>query len=205
MSANNPDNSQSDSYQNQLIQNQPILMLDRTDSLLLVVDVQSRFVPVIHEGEVLVQHVGILMQAANLMGIPTLVSEQYPKGLGYTDERLQAFYGENTHRLEKEAFGCGADEAMAAWLKGQHKKQIVVCGIEAHVCVSQTVHQLLRVGYEVFLVENAVSSRTLENKRIALNRMASSGAVSVSTEMVLFEWMQTASHPNFKAIQALIK
>jgi nicotinamidase-related amidase len=185
--------------------NQPILMLDREDSLLLVVDVQSRFVPVIHEGEALVNQVGILMQAANIIGIPTLVSEQYPKGLGFTDERLQVFYTEKTHRLEKEAFGCGADEAMASWLQAQHKKQIVVCGIEAHVCVNQTVHQLLRAGYEVFLVENAVSSRTLENKQIALKRMSHSGTISVSTEMVLFEWMQAATYPHFKAIQALIK
>lgn len=184
---------------------QHIPMLDREDSLLLVVDVQSRFVPVIYEGEALVKQVGILMQAANIIGIPTLVSEQYPKGLGHTDERLQAFYSEKTHCLEKDAFGCGADEAMASWLQAQHKKQIVVCGIEAHVCVNQTVHQLLRAGYEVFLVENAVSSRTSENKEIALKRMRYSGAISVSTEMVLFEWMQAATYPHFKAVQSLIK
>lgn len=181
----------------------PILSLN--DSVLLVVDVQTRFVPVIADGEALVKQVGILMQAANLLGVPTLVSEQYPKGLGYTDERLQAFYTETTTRLEKTAFGCGADAGMMDWLKSQGRRQIVVCGIEAHVCVNQTVNQLLQEGFEVFLVHNAVSSRSLENKATALLRLTQAGAVPSNTEMVLFEWMHTAEHPQFKAVQALIK
>lgn len=175
------------------------------DSLLLVVDIQERFVPIIHESDRVLKNTAILMQAANNLGVSIMVSEQYPKGLGPTAAELKRWYTPETVTLEKSAFGCLEDQGMKDYLAASGKRQMVVCGIEAHVCVNQTVHQLLSMGYPVFLVVDAVSSRTVANMQVGLQKMIQSGAIPCSTEMVLFEWMRDAAHPDFKAVQALIK
>lgn len=180
-------------------------LLSVENSVLLVVDVQEKFIDVVHEGEKLVEKTGILVQAASELGVPVVVSEQYTKGLGFTAPEVKALLPENTVVLEKAAFGCLADEAIRQHLTGLDRKQVLVCGLEAHVCVSQTVLQLLAEGYEVHVAYDAVTSRHKKSIKIALAKLEQAGAVPCSVEMALFEWMRCSTHPSFKTIQALIK
>lgn len=181
-------------------------LLNAKNSVLLVVDVQERFMPVIHGVEAMNDNIAVLIQAAQILGVPTVVTEQYPKGLGHTIEQLQSVLPEDgtVPVLEKVEFGALADSQVQAALPSE-RKQLVVCGIETHVCVNQTVHQALEQGWQTHVVRDAVSSRHPDNHATALEKMTQSGAIATTTEMVLFEWLSTSKHPQFKAIQQLIK
>jgi nicotinamidase-related amidase len=173
--------------------------------VLLVVDVQEKFTPVIHQSQQLITQVGRLIQAADQLTVPIVVSEQYPQGLGHTNGALLSLLPETVHTRVKTTFGCLADTGIEALLSELARPQVVVCGIEAHICVNQSVHQLLEAGYQVHLVFDAVSSRAEANRDIGIQKMIQSGAVPSCVEMVLFEWLQDATHPAFKPVQALIK
>lgn len=183
--------------------NRPLLQPEQV--LLLVVDLQERFAPAIPAWDGVVRRCGQLIEGCALLDIPVVVSEQYPQGLGHTVPAIQQRLPAHAARFEKTTFGCGADPQIQQALAEKNRSQILVCGIETHVCVNQTVHQLLAAGYQVHLVENAVASRHTEDSQIALARMRQSGAIPTSVEMALFELMGVARHPQFKAIQALIK
>ncbi len=180
-------------------------LLSPESSCLLVVDIQEKFIPVIHEYERVVAKTRIMLEAAGILGVPVIVSEQYPKGLGHTVSALVDAFPLKSEVLEKTAFGCHADAGMAGKLKELGRKQVVVVGIEAHVCVNQTVHQLLGAGYQVHLIEDALGSRSPENRETGIIKMRASGAIPSCVEMALFEWMGDAKHPHFKDVQALIK
>ena len=171
---------------------------------LLVVDIQTRLVPAMHSGERVVANAGILMASARRLGIPLLVSEQYPRGLGPTVPELSKYLSEK-ETFEKVEFSCLGNAAYRRAFESLGRKQVVVTGIEAHVCVMQTVLDLLDAGYETAVVADAVSSRTPENHRHALDRMARAGAEIVTTEMVVFEWLGKAGTPEFKELSALIR
>jgi len=180
-------------------------LLSLESSCLLVVDIQEKFVSVIDEYERVVAKSKIMIQAAGMLGVPVIVSEQYPKGLGQTVSELSEVYPEKTQIHDKTAFGCLGDVGLTEQIAALGKKQIVVVGIETHVCVNQTVHQLLNADYQVHLIEDALGSRSSENRDIGIAKMRASGAVSSCVEMALFEWMGDAKHPRFKDVQALIK
>ncbi len=180
-------------------------LLDAQQTVLLVIDIQEKFVPVIQNSGPLIERTGILIETAKQLDIPILISEQYPEGLGPTASQLLEKLPSSATRLEKTAFGCLGDHAMAHYFQALGRQQVMVCGIEAHVCVNQTVHQLLESGYEPHLIEDAISSRDLHHCEIALNKMRQSGAVDGCVEMAVFELMRHAKHPDFKALQALIK
>lgn len=180
-------------------------LLNSKHSALLIVDIQEKFLPVVWESESLVANTRILIEAAARLELPILVSEQYPKGLGHTAEALISVLPESAVTLTKSAFGCLEDFGMKTHLASLQRKQIIVCGIEAHVCVNQTVHQLLAAGYEPHLIQDALSSRVEVNYRIGLQKMTQSGAIPSCVEMALFELMQDAAHPLFKPLQQLIK
>ncbi len=180
-------------------------MLRPETSLLLVVDIQEKFVPIIDGCGRVIAKSKILLKAAGLLGVPVIVSEQYPKGLGRTTAELVAAYPEGVEVLEKTAFGCLGDEAIRARVDALARRQVVVCGIETHVCVNQTVHQLLASGHQVHLIEEAIASRAASNREAGLAKMRSSGAIPSCVETALFEWMGDAKHPRFKEVQALIK
>lgn len=180
-------------------------LLNAEESLLLVVDIQEKFAPVIPDYGTLIDRVGILVRACGRLSVPVVVSEQYPKGLGHTVEALKAILPAGAVVLEKTAFGCGGDPAMLSHLKDSGRGQIIVCGIEAHVCVNQTVHQLLEAGFQVHLMQDAVASRNKKDRKTALAKMLQSGAVPGCVEMALFEMMGTARHACFKELQALVK
>lgn len=181
-------------------------LLRRGETGLVVVDVQEGFRSVIDGFEELTRNVGILAEGFGILGRPVLVSEQYPKGLGQTvaevEDRLPAF----TDRIEKLRFSaCGVDGFEDA-LKRARCSRWVVCGIESHVCVNQTVHDLLERGYEVHVAEDAVSSRTAANRRTGIEKMLAAGARATSAEMAaLFEMLEQAGGDEFKAISKLVR
>ncbi len=180
------------------------MRMKANQSALIVVDLQERLIPAIHEGGRVIANARILMQAANRLDVPTLISEQYSKGLGHSVPDI-AELAEVESTLEKMHFSCLSDSEIERRLRELGRKQAVVCGTEAHVCVLQSVLELIELGYQVFVVEDAVSSRTPESKRIAMTRMQAAGVQAVTTEMVVFEWLEKAGTPEFKELSALIK
>lgn len=180
-------------------------LLKPDSATLLVVDMQEKFAQAIPTFGKLLQRIQVLLKASEILKIPMVVSEQYPKGLGHTSEALRQSFTPEVAIFEKTSFGCGDNEAIMGHLENLGRQQIMLCGIEAHVCVNQTAHQLMQAGYEVHLIQDAIDSRQPSDREAAIAKMQQSGVIPVSVEMALFELLQEASHPDFKAIQALIK
>ena len=174
--------------------------LDRDRTALVVVDVQEGFRTAIPDFERVARATATLIEGAETLGIPVLITEQYPKGLGETAGEVAEHLPEGTKPLEKLVFS--AADADGFDLGG--RDQALVCGIETHVCVNQTVLDLLEAGTEVQVTEDAVGSRTEENKRVGLHKMERAGAVLTSVEAALFELLGRAGTDEFKAIQKLI-
>jgi len=180
----------------------PRLVRDRAG--LVVVDLQERLLPAMHQPERVVGEAVRLLRGAAVLGLPVVATEQYPKGLGRTAPAVAAALAPATP-FEKTAFSaCGA-KGLPAELENKKIKDVILCGIEAHVCVSQTCLDLLDRGLRVFVVTDAVSSRTPENLQVGLERMRDAGAVLVSTEMVLFELLGEAGTEEFKRILELVR
>jgi len=179
-------------------------MLDIRQCCLTVVDVQGKLAQLMHGREALFKNVQILVRAAKILEIPILWCQQCPDALGPTVPEIAQHLADN-EPINKSAFSCCGDEQFNARLKELARNQILLCGIETHVCIYQTAVDLLRQGFNVNVIADAVSSRTQENKQIALNRLAAEGANITSTEMALFELLKTAEHPKFRQIAKLIK
>ena len=176
----------------------PMMRADR--SVLLAIDFQQRLVPAIHQGAAAVANARRLLDAAALLGVPVLATEQTPDKLGPTLPELAA---EGARVLQKTTFDALATPAIRAALAGE--AELVVTGCEAHVCVLQTVLSLRAAGRQVFVVEDAIGSRRAESHAAARRRMAAEGATIVTTEMVVFEWLGCSTHPRFREVVALIK
>jgi nicotinamidase-related amidase len=174
--------------------------LDRERAALVVVDVQEGFRKVMPEFGRIAEATATLVRGADAIGVPVLITEQYPKGLGETAPEVAEALPDDARPLEKTIFS--AAEAEGFDLEG--RDQAIVCGIETHVCVNQTVLDLLASGAEVQVVEDAVSSRFEGNKRIGLQKMERAGAVLTSVETALFELLGRAGTDEFKAVQKLI-
>lgn len=179
--------------------------LDRAQAALVIIDMQEAFRPKIAGFSETAARIALVAQAAQILNVPVIVTEQYPRGLGHTADEIKAVLPGSLEVIEKTAFSsCGASEFVAQ-LESTGAKQILVCGIEAHICVNQTTHDLLARGFQVHLLTDCITSRTTQNKEIAFAKMQQSGALPSSTEMALFEMMRDARHEQFKAIQQLIK
>ena len=179
--------------------------LDARRAALAVIDVQEAFRPHIPDFAEVAARCALVAHAAHLLDVPVVVTEQYPKGLGRTAAEVASVFAEDFEPVEKTAFSsCGAQEFVAR-LEAAGAQQILLCGIEAHVCVNQTAHDLLARGYQVHLLTDCISSRTAQNRQVGLDKMQRSGAIPSSTELALFELMRDARHEQFKAIQRLIK
>jgi nicotinamidase-related amidase len=179
------------------------LKLDRGRAALAVIDVQEAFRPVVLDFDRVAANVGVLVQGARILGLPVLVTEQYPRGLGDTVPEV-AGHLDGVERLEKTTFSAVGADGFPAALPDM-RDQVLLCGIEAHVCVNQTAEDLLAAGREVHVVGDAVTSRTAENRALGVHKMERSGAVLTSVETALFELLREAGTPEFKEIQALIK
>ncbi|MGI8979151.1 MAG: hydrolase [Pirellulaceae bacterium] len=177
-------------------------LMNRGDTALLVVDMQEKLVRLIPRHVPLVWNIGRLIDGAKILGLEVLATEQYPKGLGPTSPELAAKLGPIPAKM---AFSCGECGELfeALGQKGIHR--ILVCGIEAHVCVQQTVHDLLAAGFRVYLAVDAVGARGWLDCETALQRMDSAGATLTTVEAALFEWCDVAGTPEFKQISNLVK
>jgi nicotinamidase-related amidase len=179
------------------------LALER--AALVVIDVQEAFRPVMPDFAEVAARIAVVAQAARLLKLPVLVTEQYPKGLGRTALEIRAAFSAEQEIIEKTAFSsCGA-ERFVSQLSATGARQLLVCGIEAHVCVNQTTHDLLARGLQVHLLTDCITSRSQQNRQLGLSKMQQSGALPSSTELALFELLRDAGHEQFKAIQKLIK
>jgi len=183
------------------------MKLERSEVLLVVIDVQEKLMPVIDRADDVAGNVERLIRGCKILDVPVLVTEQYVKGLGPTIEPLRRALEETSGYVpvEKACFSSYGSAEFETALRNTRRKQIVVCGIETHVCVYQTVVDLLGGGYDVSIVADAVSSRTAENRDLALRRMMAEGAKLTSTEMCLFELLGTSGTEDFRAISRLVK
>lgn len=180
--------------------------LDAAESALVVIDVQERLCKAMDEQVLsrLCASAGILLEAAAELRIPVLATEQYVKGLGETLPELQQKMAD-APRLEKMSFSCCGSDAFVGRLRDLGRRQIVVVGMETHVCVLQTVIDLLDAGYVVHLVQDGVMSRSDQNRQAALGMMQQAGAVISCTESVLFQWLRVAGTDSFKKLSKLVK
>lgn len=179
-------------------------ILDKDDSLLLIVDVQERLVKALDK-DIIVTKTAFLAQAAKILDIPIIATEQYPNGLGVIVPEVKEQLPQDTPVIEKTSFSALKAQGFLDVLKSYDKKQVVVCGIETHVCVHQTVADLLAHGYEVYVAKDACASRAKYEFKQGIERMQANGAKISCVEIILFEWLGDAKNPNFKEIQSLIK
>ena len=179
-----------------------LLSLDST--VLVAIDFQERLFPVMHQKEKLLRQIIKLIRGAGVLEIPVILTEQYPKGLGTTLPEIMELLPD-VKPIEKNCFSCcDADEFQQA-LEQTRRKQVLVCGIEAHICVYQTAMALKQSGYEVQVVSDGVSSRDPENKMISLSKLSNSGIDPTTVETALFELLKVASGDRFKQISNIVK
>lgn len=179
-------------------------MFEPSLSALVLIDIQGKLATLMHDRETLFRNISILTQGCRRLGMPVLWCEQNPRALGPTIAEA-ANHLTGMEPIEKMCFSCCGEPKFLDALKQSGARQLILAGIEAHICVYQTAMDLLNRDYEVAVVSDAVSSRTERNVLIALDRMALEGVSRSSTEMILFELLKTASHEHFKPIAKLIR
>jgi nicotinamidase-related amidase len=179
-------------------------ILDREDTVLIVVDLQEPFLRFIHERERVVANSVTLIKAAKILGLPVISTLQYPERMGdMVPEILDALPGDE--RIGKTTFSSYGSEAFVEKLKATGKSAVLVCGVESHICVSQTVHDLLAAGYQVHVAADAISSRSKCNWKIGVEKMRQAGAVITSVEAAAYEMLVDSKSPEFKQILDLVK
>ncbi len=178
------------------------IVKDQTTAVFI--DIQERLFPFIHDKDLIEQNLITLSAGLNTLGIPFLVTEQYTKGLGFTILPLKVELG-NHEPIEKIAFSCCDEPSFMVALDLVGKKNVILCGIETHVCVLQTSIDLLQLGYQPIVIEDCVSSRKLSDKHTAIERMRQEGAIISSLESILFELARFSGNETFKAISKLVK
>lgn len=176
------------------------IRLDPATSTLCVIDVQEKLLPVVSGADRVVERCVRLAAAAELLGVPAILTEQYPHGLGPTTPALA---GRLPPAVSKMAFSCCGSEAFVAALPAT-AATVVLAGLETHVCVTQTALDLLARGFGVFVAVDAVASRHALDHEVGLRRLEAAGAVLTTSEAVLFEWCRSAAHPQFQAVRRLV-
>ncbi|MBQ9179649.1 MAG: isochorismatase family protein [Firmicutes bacterium] len=181
-----------------------ITRMNREDTVLVMVDFQERLMPAMRSSEKVIMRAAMLATGFKEFGIPALVTQQYTKGMGETVEPVAKALGEFTP-IEKKEFSCMKNAAFKAALEETGKKTVVVAGCETHVCVQQTVRDLLAEDYTVYVVQDCASSRKRYMKEAAIVRMREAGAIITNAETALFELLVTADDPSFRTISKLVK
>lgn len=175
------------------------MLLNRESSGFLLVDVQEKLTPHVLDADALVLRCNWLLRLSKELQVPMVISEQYSRGLGRTVASLQHMTAEQDC-IDKVHFSCYAEPAFVTYWQGLNRKQVVIAGIETHVCVLQTALMMCEAGFEVFVIVDAVSSRNALDHRYGLKRMKQAGVQLVTSEMVFFEWVGRAGTPEFKAL-----
>jgi nicotinamidase-related amidase len=183
------------------------MRLERHSTVLLVIDVQEKLMPAIDGRDEVERNIDRLVRGAAILGIPALLTEQYAKGLGPTVEIVRRAFEETTgyRPIEKMCFSASGCDAFSTQIEALGRKQVLVAGVEAHVCVYQSIKDLIKHGCDVSVMADAVSSRTPRNREIALQRMMTDGVRLSSTEMALFELLAVSGTDEFRAISQLVK
>lgn len=178
-------------------------MVKKDKTVFVIIDVQERLMPVIEGEQQVLENVNRLIEGAGILGVPLLVTEQYPKGLGHTSAEVELPEGQEV--IEKICFSCVGSDTFNQKLKELGAENLVIAGVETHICVLKTALEALDAGYKVHVVADAVGSRKQYSKEIALDRMRQVGAYVVTTEMILFQLMDAAGTDEFKQISKLIR
>ena len=176
------------------------MLIKKDDSLLLIIDVQERLAPAMDNPREVINGCADLVGVAKKLGVPFIITEQYAKGLGQTMIDLRQEAGEGAQYFEKMEFSCACNNGIYDEIKKHKKKQIIIAGIETHICVLQTALHLKELGYEVYVVANACSSRQPVQNIMALQRLMHNGVDVVTSEMVFFEWLEKAGSELFKEV-----
>lgn len=175
------------------------MLLQANNSLVLLIDIQQKLAPAIYDTKAVEQAASWVLQVALQLEIPLLATEHYPKGLGQTVPSIRELLTDDAV-MEKIYFSAWREPAIQQRLASACRQQIVLVGTESHVCVLQTALDLVAAGYQVYVVEEAVGSRTIENKQLALSRMQQAGCQIISKEMLAFEWLERGDHDSFRQI-----
>lgn len=183
------------------------LLCHAATSQLLIIDIQEKLASAMKSKVLddILRTNQILLHACHALGIPVLHTEQYPKGLGHTHKALKNLFEDQEAAFEKTCFSSCAASGIETHLANVSRKQIVITGMEAHICVLQTCMQLLERGSQVFIVQDGVCSRNKAHFKNAIKRMRQAGAIITNRESVLFEWLGDASHPQFRELSKLIR
>ncbi len=177
--------------------------MNKNNTALIIIDIQEKFIPHINAIDEVIKNTCKLINASNILNIPVIATEQYPKGLGNIDSRLSELLKEKPYA--KTCFSCFGSEEFKIKLKELNVKNLVLCGIESHVCVTQTFIDALDKGYNVYLVANAISSRHDFDHVIALERAKQEGVKLVTAEMIIFDFLRDANHEKFKEISKIVR
>lgn len=179
--------------------------LKREECVLLCIDFQETLLKKIYMSEEVVKNAVVMIKSAKTLNVPIVVTEQYPKGLGRTDERVVEALGEWYKPIEKVCFNCFNSNEFVRELERHGRRSLLTMGVEAHICVTQTALEALKRNYRVYLLEDATSSRTMENRRIAFDRMVKEGVTPSSVEMVVYEMLGKSGTEEFKKILSFVK
>lgn len=180
------------------------MKLHSSQALALAIDYQLRLLPHILDSEALLHRSGILLDGLRQLNVPIHITQQYTRGLGMSHPSIYTHAGTQQY-LEKRSFSCWGSDEIRNLLRKENRPQIILCGIETHICVLQTALDLLRNGYQVIFVQDCISSRYAPDRTAGFQRMLQEGAIPATTESLLFELMETSVHPEFKAISRLIR
>ncbi|MBQ8847899.1 MAG: hydrolase [Candidatus Gastranaerophilales bacterium] len=178
-------------------------MLNPANTVIVCIDLQEKLVKMLNNPDVIASNCTKLMQTANILNIETIITEQYPKGLGETIESINSI--KTFKKIEKTTFSAYETDEFKKYIDSLNKKQVIIFGIETHICTLQTTIDLINKGYEVYVVQDCSSSRNESNHNCALDLIKQKGGFITSLEIVLFDFLKSSKHPNFKEIQSLIK
>lgn len=188
----------------ELVSGAKTMLIRASESALIVIDMQERLVPAMQAPARTIQNTRLLLQSASKTGVPVMLTEQYPQGLGETVPAIKSA-ANGAPIFPKIHFSCMEDPEFGAHFRSLGRKQAIVAGMEAHICVMQTAASMVEEGYEVFVVSDATASRTSESEKACLRRLSASGISIVTTEMVIFEWLGQAGTPAFRELLPLIR
>ncbi|EFI42668.1 MULTISPECIES: isochorismatase family protein [Peptoniphilus] len=177
--------------------------LDREKTLFLFVDIQDKLLAAIDNREEVLKNSKILAQMVSIMNINSMITVQYPKGLGYTNNSIKEFL-KDTEEIEKKSFSCMLNDEFKKKISDSGKSQVVLCGIEAHICVLLTARDLIKAGYEVFIASDAIGSRSKFNYKNAMSQLKEMGCVLSNVESIMFDLNSVAGTEEFKSVQKLI-
>lgn len=180
-------------------------MLDIENCLLVVIDIQDKLIKAGFNGDLCGEKAAKICKAANILNIPTIITEQYPKGLGHTIDAIMINTADSANIIEKNSFSAYSEGDFQQELSKSNKKQVIIAGIELHICVLQTAIDLIKNGYEVFILKDACTSRNKNEFDTGIELLKQHGAKITCLEIALFQLLKTSKNQHFKEIQALIK